>query len=91
MGVAIFFLSAIVILYYFFAYFITGIGIGGYTSLIVSIWFFGGLTTLILGVLGIYLANILSETKRRPYTIVRKVHRARDATVPTAKMDTLSR
>jgi putative glycosyltransferase len=34
------------------------------------------LTTLILGVLGIYVANIISETKRRPYTVVRQVHRA---------------
>jgi hypothetical protein len=36
------------------------------------------LTILILGILGIYIANILSETKRRPYTIVRKVHRNQD-------------
>jgi putative glycosyltransferase len=38
---------------------------------------FGGLTTLILGILGIYLANILAESKRRPYTLARKVYRAR--------------
>ena len=85
-GITIFGLSAAVILYYLFRYFTTGIGVDGYTSLIVSIWFFGGLTTLILGVLGIYLANILSETKRRPYTIVRHVHRARDAAVPASNV-----
>ena len=48
----------------------------GFTSQIVSIWFLGGLITLILGILGIYLANIMAETKRRPYTIVRRIHRA---------------
>ena len=50
--------------------------VDGWTSLIISIWFFGGLTTLILGILGIYIANILSESKRRPYTVVRRVYRA---------------
>jgi putative glycosyltransferase len=78
-GIAIFSLSLLVILYYLVRYFTHGIGPNGYTSLIVSIWFFGGLTTLILGVIGLYIANILSETKRRPYTVVRQVHRAADA------------
>ena len=75
-GVAIFVLSSLTIVYYVVRYFLSGIGVSGYTSLIVSIWFFGGLTTLILGVLGIYVANIISETKVRPYTVVRAVHRA---------------
>jgi len=78
-GIAIFALSLVAILYYITRYFLSGIGVDGFTSLIVSIWFFGGLTTLILGVLGIYIANILSETKRRPYTVVRHVYRALDA------------
>jgi putative glycosyltransferase len=72
----IFVLSLATIAYYLFQYFFFGIGVDGFTSLIISIWFFGGLTTLILGVLGIYIASILSETKRRPYTVVRRVHRA---------------
>ena len=75
-GIAIFGVSALVILYYLVAMLGHGIGPSGYTSLIVSVWFFGGLTTLILGVIGLYIANILSETKRRPYTVVRQVHRA---------------
>jgi putative glycosyltransferase len=74
-GVAIFVLSLLAVIYYISRYLLSGIGVSGYTSLIVSIWFFGGLTTLILGILGIYVANIISETKRRPYTIVRAVHR----------------
>jgi putative glycosyltransferase len=75
-GVAIFVLSLLTIVYYIARYLLSGIGVSGYTSLIVSIWFFGGLTTFILGVLGIYVANIISETKGRPYTVVRAVHRA---------------
>jgi len=78
-GVLVYGLSVVAIIYFVARYLLSGIGVDGWTSLIVSVWFFGGLTTLILGVLGIYIANILSETKRRPYTIVRRVHRNRDA------------
>ena len=78
-GLAISVLSLLIIGYYVARYFLSGVTIGGYTSIIISIWFFGGLTTLILGVLGIHIANVLSETKRRPYTIVRRVYRAADA------------
>lgn len=74
-GLAIFGLSTAVIVYFVGRYLTVGIGVDGFTSLIVSIWFFGGLTTLILGIQGIYVANILSESKQRPYTIVRKVYR----------------
>ena len=74
-GVGIFALSLLTIFYYISRYLLSGVGVSGYTSLIVSIWFFGGLTTFILGVLGIYVANIISETKRRPYTVVKKIYR----------------
>jgi putative glycosyltransferase len=46
----------------------------GWTSLIVSIWFVGGLLLLCMGVIGIYLSKIFIETKRRPYSIVRAVY-----------------
>jgi putative glycosyltransferase len=78
-GLLIFGLSIAVVLYYIGRYFTSGIGVDGFTSQIVSIWFLGGLITLILGILGIYIANIMAETKRRPYTIVRRIHRANAA------------
>jgi putative glycosyltransferase len=77
-GVLIFGVSVAVILFILSRYFFYGIAVGGFTSVMVSIWFLGGLITLILGILGIYLAIIQAETKRRPYTIVRRVHRADD-------------
>lgn len=43
----------------------------GFTALMVSIWFLGGLTMFALGIIGIYLSKIYSEVKRRPYTVVR--------------------
>lgn len=50
------------------------IPVDGWTSLIVSIWFLGGLMILFLGVIGIYLSRIFIEVKQRPLTIVRKVY-----------------
>jgi putative glycosyltransferase len=46
----------------------------GWASLIVSIWFVGGVIVFCLGVIGIYISRIFVETKNRPYTIVRRVH-----------------
>jgi putative glycosyltransferase len=49
--------------------------LSGWTSVIASIWLIGGLIISFLGIIGIYLAKVFSETKRRPYTIVRDVYR----------------
>jgi putative glycosyltransferase len=46
----------------------------GWASLIVSIWFIGGVIVFCLGVIGIYISQIVVETKNRPYVIVRKIH-----------------
>jgi putative glycosyltransferase len=46
----------------------------GWTSLIASIWLIGGMIISFIGVIGIYLAKIFSETKQRPYTIVRQIY-----------------
>jgi putative glycosyltransferase len=48
--------------------------VDGWTSVMVSIWVFGGMIISFVGVIGIYLAKVFSETKQRPYTIVREVH-----------------
>lgn len=46
----------------------------GWASLIVSIWFLGGLSIFFLGVIGIYLAKIFIEVKQRPYSTIRDIH-----------------
>jgi putative glycosyltransferase len=48
-----------------------GIGVAGYASLIISIWFLGGLTLFSVGIVGVYLAKVFTETKNRPYTVIR--------------------
>lgn len=51
-----------------------GVFLAGWPSLIVSVWFLGGLTLLSLGLIGIYLSRMFLETKGRPYVIVREVY-----------------
>jgi len=46
----------------------------GWTSVMVSIWLLGGLIISFVGLIGIYLAKVFSETKQRPSTIVRAIH-----------------
>lgn len=66
--------SAFYIVFLVARYLLGGIGVDGYTSLIVSIWFLGGLVIFILGVIAIYLSVIFLEVKNRPYTVVRQVY-----------------
>jgi len=47
------------------------IGVPGFASVMVSVWFLGGLTIFCLGIIGIYLAKVFTEIKDRPYTVVR--------------------
>lgn len=49
------------------------VGLSGWTSLFVSIWFIGGLLMLSVGVVGIYVERIFRQVKQRPRTIVKKI------------------
>lgn len=50
----------------------------GFTSILVSLWLLGGLIIFSIGVVAIYVSVIFTETKARPYAIVRAVYE-RDA------------
>lgn len=52
--------------------FIYGSPIPGWNSLIVSLYFIGGIIISILGILGIYLGKTFDESKKRPLYIVRR-------------------
>jgi len=56
------------------------IGVPGWASIMVSIWFLGGVMIFCVGVLGIYLAKVFTETKDRPYTIIRRIYGAESDT-----------
>lgn len=49
-----------------------GSAIPGWSSLIVSLYFIGGLIIGILGIIGVYLGKTFDESKKRPLYIVRR-------------------
>ncbi|HXT16727.1 MAG TPA: glycosyltransferase family 2 protein [Gemmatimonadaceae bacterium] len=53
---------------------VSGVGVEGWVSVMLSVWFLGGLSIFCLGIIGIYLSKIFIETKQRPYTLVRAVY-----------------
>ncbi|MDO9224746.1 MAG: glycosyltransferase family 2 protein [Pseudomonadota bacterium] len=76
-GLVISLTASIYIVYLFFNWWFVSKPLSGWTSVIASIWLLGGLIMSSIGVLGIYLSKIFSETKRRPYTVVRQVFGSR--------------
>lgn len=65
LGVIIIFLSIIAAIYALISY-VTGNVEPGWTSLILSIWFLGGLQLLAIGLVGQYIGKIYMEVKHRP-------------------------
>ncbi|MDY0144862.1 MAG: glycosyltransferase family 2 protein [Kiritimatiellia bacterium] len=64
--------SFLVALYFIAKYFFLGIPVTGWTSMIVSLWFIGGVILMNLGVLGLYLGRVFNEVKNRPLYVVRE-------------------
>ena len=73
-GLLISFLSCLYICFLVISWLFFTKPLSGWTSVMASIWLIGGLIISFIGVVGIYLAKIFSETKQRPYTIVRQVY-----------------
>lgn len=73
-GATIFLVAGTYTAYLFLHWLFFAKPLGGWTSVMVSIWLLGGLIISFIGVVGIYLSKIFSETKRRPYTIVRQIY-----------------
>ncbi len=71
-GVLSFVASIVLIIFYIVRYFINKISITGWTSLVVLILFFGGMTLFAMGIIGRYLTNLMLETKKYPACIIRR-------------------
>ena len=65
LGFGIVFLSVIAAIYAFVSYFLGQVE-AGWTSLILSIWFLGGVQLLSIGLIGKYIGKIYTEVKHRP-------------------------
>jgi polyisoprenyl-phosphate glycosyltransferase len=64
-------LSFLYLPYVVYSY-ITGSSVSGWSSVLITIAFFGGLNLIIMGVLGIYIGKILIQNKERPLYIVQE-------------------
>jgi glycosyltransferase involved in cell wall biosynthesis len=67
------FCCSIGLIIYFIAQHFKGITIQGWSSMIVSLWFIGGLILLAIGITGEYIGKIYLEAKRRPRYIIEEL------------------
>jgi hypothetical protein len=65
LGFGIVMISIVMAVYAFVSYF-TGNVEAGWTSLMLSIWFIGGVQLLSVGLIGKYIGKIYTEVKHRP-------------------------
>ena len=69
-GFAVTLVSLLIGIIYLIKYLAGDIVVLGYTSLIVSVWFIGGLIISLLGVVGLYIGKMFDTVKHRPTYIV---------------------
>ena len=70
-GLTMTLVALIIIVYALYEHF-TGRTIEGWTSILVSRWFLGGVVTTGVGITGVYIGKIYTEVKRRPRYFVDK-------------------
>ena len=80
LGLAISGLSTVIGVWLLIRKLFLGAVLPGWVSVMLSVWLIGGVLIFCVGVIGIYVSKIFIETKHRPYTIVRQVHRKADST-----------
>lgn len=69
-GLGMSFISFIIIIYALFSHFVLEHSVTGWTSLIISSMFIGGIQLLSVGILGEYIARINKDVKQRPLYII---------------------
>jgi len=72
LGIAISFLAAMASIWIIIRTFYWGIPVQGWASLMVSIWFLGGVIIANLGIVGLYIGKIYDETRKRPIYVISK-------------------
>lgn len=58
-------------LYYLVRYFVIGVGVSGFTTIIVSMWLIAGIIISLIGVVGVYLGSVFDKVKGRPNYIIK--------------------
>ena len=72
LGVAFLLISLAIGIYVVHAI-MAGTAVPGWSSLILSVWFVGGMVLVSIGVVGAYIGKIYKEVKRRPLYNIKEV------------------
>ena len=75
LGFTVSLLSFLVALFYLIMKLTIGVGVAGFTTLVVSIFFLAGIQLMTIGVIGEYIGRISDEVKHRPLYVARRVTR----------------
>lgn len=70
LGMTLFFISMILTPYAIISY-LMGKAVSGWTSLMISVIFFGSLQLLMTGVVGLYISKLVIQSKQRPLYFIR--------------------
>lgn len=65
-GFIVVFISICAMIYTFIGHFVGNTTVSGWSSLMISIWFLGGVQLLSIGVIGQYIGKTYVEVKERP-------------------------
>jgi glycosyltransferase involved in cell wall biosynthesis len=70
LGLTVSFLSILGAIFILFKAFTQGFSVVGWSSLIISVFFLGGILLIVLGIVGVYIGQIFKEVKSRPLFII---------------------
>ena len=73
LGIILFLISMILVPYAVVSYFM-GKAVSGWTSLMISVIFFGSLQLLMIGVVGLYISKLVIQSKQRPHYFIRETN-----------------
>ncbi len=73
LGLTLFLISMVLVPYALISYFIHQ-AVSGWTSLMVTIIFFGSLQLLMIGIIGLYVSKLVVQSKQRPHYFIRETN-----------------
>ncbi|MBA4053375.1 MAG: glycosyltransferase [Marivirga sp.] len=73
LGMTLFLISMILVPYALISY-LMGNTVSGWTSLMISVIFFGSLQLLMIGIIGLYLSKLVIQSKQRPLYFIRETN-----------------
>jgi polyisoprenyl-phosphate glycosyltransferase len=82
LGMLLFLISMVLVPYALVSYFI-GYVVSGWTSLMITVIFFGSLQLLMMGIMGLYISKLVIQSKHRPLYFIRETNydRKKDSTL----------